>query len=782
MKTVKPFVDLGFYVVPLAGEIRRTKEGKKTGYKFVGAWKELYLENPYEVETDKEAAKIGAMICGKRSGAVSIDCDDQETYEIFKELDPSYDFVFVSAGKKTGGASIIYRMPADWQSLSDFRIHNDSFQLDFISNDNLQFLPTDANRTKVTWTAETLKELPKLREPPKSIINLITNFSELHRKTTSAYNEEGRITQGTVESHYRFLAPFIQSFIKTDKFSNELFRILTPKKGGFRELPQYVDTATLHPDNIPEGMGNAYLSSVAGVLVNDESVSPALFKEFMHKINNMWSRPKPAEEIEALVKYELGRDKWKYNKDWKEKINVVLTEYGTMITVFYDPLTRIYYALDDKLGMSTFDNIDALPRHLNSVVLGDRRYKTSEIYSYLDQKKTVFTPLESFGELPPEQGSPLKRHNMFCRPKTYDILLNPEKFRLEYQKRVPETTIAFFEHLIPDIVTRDYVLRFVLTKLKTLWFSEVILYFLGMTGAGKNLFVDWLAKFTENTAELTKNDDFRMVIEVDLENFLSKYNLWIINALFANLDEYGEKTRSSQEDKQVLAQLKSYTGKEIIQLRSMHRNPTSAYHRCTFILTANENKLSPDLEDRRLVLIETPEKLADAEFVKNFASKSDAIQQLFAEQDAWAYYWATTYKQLSMDEYRTPPQSEFKRRLILKHLPPSKYIAALIKNNDVENLVNLFDSNGLLQELLEEGKFGVISKSLLINVFDVMTDGTGARKAMLDNSLRDFNLVPSKIRMKSKVTYGFHIIGLAKWANGVIMSESGDLLAEEDDE
>ena len=88
MRTVQPFIDLGFYVVPIEGKIERGPDGKKTGFTFKNHWKELYLEEPYSPSETEPVAITGAFITGKTSGAISIDCDNQETFDILKALDP----------------------------------------------------------------------------------------------------------------------------------------------------------------------------------------------------------------------------------------------------------------------------------------------------------------------------------------------------------------------------------------------------------------------------------------------------------------------------------------------------------------------------------------------------------------------------------------------------------------------------------------------------------------------------------------------------------------------
>ncbi len=781
MKTVQSFIDLGMRVVPIINVITRNELGKKVAPKFDGPWKELYLETPYNpIKNNEPIALTGAFITGEKSDAISIDCDNQETYDIFKAFDPEYKFIFESLGKKEGGASIIYALNDELRAIRAFSIHSDGIQLDYQTDNLLQYLPTSGNKSKVEWKAEKFEELPELKEPPNTVINYLKTLSLLNERSKKLTTTTGEVTNYAKEKHYKHLAPFIESFLKTEIFNEELFRILTPSEGGFRELEQYQKEKTLYPNNVPDGMGNAYITSMSGVLVCDKSISAKLFKEFILKVNNMWDNPYPSDKINAMISYQLSRTNWEYDKDWKESVNIVLTEYNTLIKLFYDPLTRIYYAIDNELGISTFNTVDAVPRHLNSIVAGGRKYKTSEIYDYLDSKKVILSAKHSYGNLEPNKYSNLYRFNMFKRSRAYSILINPEAYANEFEGKIPKITNLFFEHLIPDEQIRMYVLQFILTKLVTMQFSEVILYFLGTQGAGKNLFIDWLALLTENLAGKSMNE-YQLVVEVDLENFLSKYNFWILNALFANLDEFGEKTNGGNEDKKILAQLKSYTGKETIQLRTMNNDPIPASHKCTFILTANENRLSPDLEDRRIVVIDTPNSLIESNFVKDLGGKSIAVQALFDEQELWCYYWATNYKQLSKDQYRTPPSTESKRKLIIKHLPPSKRIASIIKFQDKNMLIKLCEDNGLLQELIDDGKYGFISKDLLYDIFSSITAGTMAKNSMVNKELREMNLVPSKIRLGKKITYGFAFNNLKDWASKLIM-EDDILLAKIEEE
>ena len=782
MIDVQPFIDLGFFVVPLHGDITRLENGKKELPAFPNNWREEYTKNFYDPKSKgNAAARTGAFITGKRSSAISIDCDNKETLDMFRALDPEYNFIFHSKGKKSGGGSIIYVLTPDYENLPSFKIHNTVIELDYQTNDLLQFLPTAGNKSKIEWGMNDIADMPELKEPPKAVIVFLRHMHSIQETTKSIVNENGDLTVTAVSNHYKHLAPYIESFLSIGKFAPELFRILTPSDGGFRDLPQYKKERTLHPDNVPDGMGNDYLKSLMGVLVCDNSVSDALFKKMVKAVNKMWTKPLSTAKIDTMIRYQLTRtDKWVYDEDWHDKVSLILTNYGTLVNVFYDPIIRTYYALDTAFGMSLFTHVDQLPKHLNSIVQGGRLFKTNEMFAYLENKKTMMSPILPFGDIPAQDSkTSLGRYNLFCRSQSYDILLNPKDYTEEFADKIPHTTLAFFEHLIPDEIIRDFVIRFLLTKMLTMKFSEVVLYFLGVQGAGKNLLVDWLGEFCKNTSSSTSSESNRTVIDVDKDNFISKYNQWLTYAMFANLDEFGEKTLNTSEDARVLAQLKSYTGKSAFQLRSMNSDPVAAYHFCTFVFTANKNKLSLDLGDRRIVLIDTPYKFEDCDYVIKNGGKSKVIERLFKEQELWAYYWRTNYKLLSDDEYRTPPETPFKKALILKHLNPSKKIAALIKEQLVDAFIELVEQAEMIDDLVLDAPHGKISKDFCKKLFETLTDNPYAKTSMLDTSFKELGIDVKKMRFGGgRNVYGTEFEGLVQWHKNFLPID--DDVSEED--
>ena len=151
MKTIKPFIDLGFHTVPLSGKLERTSDGKKTIPIYEKGWKVKYQD-----EFNEEEAKLGGTITGSISGIIAIDCDSDATYNLFKSLDSDYNFHFVSKGKPAGGGTILYSYPEN-EVIPSFSLQNETINLDFYADNGFVYLPTDANKTKEKWNGDSFE-------------------------------------------------------------------------------------------------------------------------------------------------------------------------------------------------------------------------------------------------------------------------------------------------------------------------------------------------------------------------------------------------------------------------------------------------------------------------------------------------------------------------------------------------------------------------------------------------------------------------------------------------
>ena len=760
MKTIQPFIDLGWYCVPWKGKITRGPNGKKVVPPAGLKWQEECITKRYDPsEYNGVAPATGAVITGPLSGIVSVDCDNEFTYELFRKLDPYYDFVFISRDKPEGGASIIYRFDERLAKLKPFRIHDSvsGIQLDFQSNELLQFLPSAGNESKVEWEAETVQDLPLLKEMPDTVYALLSTFAQAQEKTaTKTSNAQ------TTEKYYKNLAPFVQKFVQSGQFNEQLFRYFTPP--ALRSLPGFKKHGTLHPNEVPEGLGNDYLTYIAGVMVYDSSIDPHLFKEAMHKINALWNEPWPPKRINALIKYELARPEWTYDQDWASKVDYIQTRYESICSIWYDPTAALYYLHDSVVGFSMWEAPDKLTKHLNTIAVTDRLLKTSDILQLAKPCQFVINPLLGPGELPPayESDIQLDQYNLFETGKAYKVLLNPSDYS-EYAGQPPKVTLAYFEHLIPDKTTRDYVLGFLHRKFKTLDFSSTILYFLGVSGSGKSMFGEWLKLFVKNEGPV-QGDEFQLVTPVDAQIFLEKYNNWLKYPLFVLLDELSENLSSAKEAKSVVAKLKTYTGSNELQLRSMHSNASTSTHKCTFVLTANVNSLSLDLDDRRFVIIDTPNKFETADFVFELGGKYNARNLILdsEEQCRFAYWLAIEGPLLSKDEYTTPPLTATKQELIYKYLAPPVKFAEILSRAKNNMLCVLADENMMLEELGEYAEKSAVPKSFILELYEQACVGTNYNKSALEAALRERGVRVSRVRFHGSQQYSYIMPNLAK--------------------
>ncbi|GAG17752.1 unnamed protein product, partial [marine sediment metagenome] len=258
------------------------------------------------------------------------------------------------------------------------------------------------------------------------------------------------------------------------------------------------------------------------------------------------------------------------------------------------------------------------------------------------------------------------------------LVLNNAFAHKNYKK--PTAILNYLKSLIPNDESREYILRFLRTKLTTFKQSPVILYFIGKAGSGKDTFVSLLSKII--------GGDY--VTSPSSKVFLETYNGWTMDKYIVQLDEYGNKVTRAFERQEVLGRLKTYTGSPIIQIRAMRQDGFNYRHSITYILTDNSNPLPIELDDRRFYLIETPNKLSEEKWVKEMGGITKAIDKIDSEVLDFCCYLATDVDNLSPDEYMEPPLTENKEELILSSLPAIKKLTYYIENKKLESLVELF--------------------------------------------------------------------------------------------
>ena len=130
MKTIKPFIDLGWHTVPLKGDLKRLDNGKKTIPQFPKDWKNEYTKN-----LNTEDSNIGGVITGLPSNIIAIDCDNTTSFNLVKSLDPDYKCIFTSIGKKDNNGVIqqagtyIYKYVPELKN--SYKLHNNIISIEY---------------------------------------------------------------------------------------------------------------------------------------------------------------------------------------------------------------------------------------------------------------------------------------------------------------------------------------------------------------------------------------------------------------------------------------------------------------------------------------------------------------------------------------------------------------------------------------------------------------------------------------------------------------------------
>ncbi len=738
-----PFIDLGWRTISLGGELKRLPNGKKTIPIFGKNW----LENAIN-DVEFKPAPLGGVITGKESSIIAIDCDNTVTYNMFKALDPDYDFHFVSVGKKNKAGelqesgTIIYKYTEEL--IDSFKIANGTMELDFLSNSRMTYLPTTANETKQQWSIPRIQDT-ELKPVPSTIIALL--------KSLQIAKEAKPLTTAQVSHHKFNLAPQVEMFVKTGNVAKALFRLLTPYD--FRDCEEYKLQGYVEPKNIEEGRGSEYLSKVSAILGADVSVDVTLYVKAMRELNEQFNDPMVIKRLNATIIHPMcegtstgadGNPIWVEDPNWQDTVMTFLTRYNTVINVFYDYMRRVYYIIDlAEEGVQLFTQINELTNHLNSITF--ERMKPVEVTSGVPNVLADSQPEKLFGF---HTDGVKERFNTFVSTPAYKAFKVPEDYAEYYNK--PTVTLEYLETLVPDVQMRTYLLQFLRRKLDTFEYSPVILYFLGVAGSGKDTFVSLIEDIVGQFS----------LARPTAKIFLEKNNAWILDKLFIQLDEYGDQLVSYNDKQEALGLLKQYTGKPRIAIRVMRTDAYSYDHKVTFIMTSNKNPLMLDVDDRRVALFNTPIIMNQADWLYNAGGLDVAHQKLHNEVCDFCYYLATEITNLNTKDYMTPPVSKDKERLIAESMPIAKRLAYYLKTRNWREFRNIGDRYGpiTLWDRVDQSK---LLECDLVEMYEELKGAESDPRATstMRHAMKDMSFEASRTTMPgNKHGYAYFIPGL----------------------
>lgn len=747
MRNIEPFISLGWYTVPLKGKLERREDGSKTEPGFEKGWR-----LKCSTEKNTKVSALGGTMTGAKSNIIAIDCDNDLTWNLFHSLDPEYDFVFKSKGKlnKDGTlkecGTILYTYNPDFPD--SFSINDDNVALDVYSENGFVYLPTKANKTKVAWKDE---ELPELKELPPQVLSFLK-----HLKDNSKPKLAPQIKQNVLTANC--LAPTVKQFVDSGKFSQGLFRIITPRS--FRDEQQYVTQGFLHPENVPEGRGSEYLSKISAILGADISVDEELYNAAMHDINALWGdSAMDSDRLDATITDGMvsgracidGIPIWQYDENWAQSRCILHTKRQSTIELGFDDHRALYYCVDvANEHVKSFGRDSDLFMYVNTSVLSAP--KKPELVQAMPTLNVTTAPEKPFGFYATDDS--VRTLNLFKRTPELTILDEPENYRQFYKR--PNTLLKFLETLIPEEEMRTYLLQFLKRKLTKFEYSPVMLYFLGVQGSGKDTFVGILEQImgSERVAKPTSKE------------FLEQFNGWMLDSYFVQLDEYGNQLGSRDKD-EALGKLKAYTGKQVISIRQMRTEGYSYKHNVTFISTANKNPFGLESEDRRIALFETPNNLSKADWVHDV---TEVYEKIMAEVKDFAFYLATEVDMLPKAKYMIPPWTDGKHKLIASSMKAGPRLAYILDNGMMDYLTELSELNDC-PKLIKDIKAKRIYSETLEDLYDALTENAG-----------DMRILTKLIRAKGIKVRPTTINNVKKFYYDIKCFEEAPLFGDIDDE
>lgn len=725
---IQPYIDAGWWTVPL-GSITRDEKGEKQ-YKFPKG-------HNCQREFNDIAGQAGTAFCGAQSGITVLDFDDDVLYGIAKKLAPNCTYVAKSdkAGK---GGHLAFNYVKD---LPSKRIRG---KLDILNDGSQVFLVSKGNETKIAevWSLD-------LVDMPEELLELV-NIMIL-----SAGNKEVKLdtspVKGTLNVGYK-LAPMLEN-LEDGKFYPPLFRIITPKD--FRNST-YEKQGYLHPaDPSIASRGSEYLSKIAAILASDITVSEDLFVKTINYINKLWDEPMSQSRLTSTIINRMisgeatddsGNSFWKYNEHWQLEGIVGTTKQGDTFEVFYEPdEAKFIYVNLTKRDFVTFMDKSKVLTHIQ--MLTGRKLSQDDFMTLIKNIQLVTEPTQEYGYFTKDE---YEYFNTFDISNYLAILKKPELLMNDYEE--PSTILKFLETLMPNDRKRTYFLGWLKYKLSTFDYSPLIFLFIGAPGSGKNtLFEDIITPFIGN----------QYVCSPSVDEFTDKFNGWLMNKYFLFLDEFGELARTKSDHEAIKANLKRFTGSGTngsISLRLMHKESFPYTMKGSFIMAANKFPLILDPDDRRLVIIETPNALVNQEWVKELGGTSVLKDKIRHELLHFAYYLATEVPTLSANDYTTLNiKDDEKIKFLIKTSPYHVLIPYLIQQKYFDELYDFLIEKKPDCESVDTWPRGYILVDSLIKDYEAIS---GKEGALIENEMKSRGFKKMMVTYQNQTQRAYEVVGL----------------------
>jgi hypothetical protein len=709
MQSIEPFIEAGYYTVPLNGKsIARNEQGKKHGYSFPQDWQKRCSQTANETHTS-----LGGILTGElgETNIVAIDCDDTETYELFRGLDPENTAVFESIGKikleKDGtqtdlkSCTILYKAIPDLPTSKRLK---GSMDLDWYNGTGMLFLPTEANTTKETWWTDdsntlynhngdpvTIRPMPPL---VAQVLKVVLAKDAPDQTKTVADTQHSRRTKGFLGkllSNYDF-----KELIADQEYVPELTKILTPKE--YRDA-KYLKQGHIHPNDV--GVRHDYLFKIMCILAGDNTVDSDLARDVIMWINCLLDPPRSTKQMESEIIGGIvsgrqlnpqGEPYWQYDENWDSirSWTSITKTGGDLVDIFYDQFNKDYFVYNTYTDhMMIFGARQQLMEHISATSID--QFNQKEVIQDMNNVETLVEPTEDFGYIEDD-----RQFNLFKPTQALRILSDPTLHEDLYKE--PTEFINYMEHFIPDEQQRTYLLQLLRTKLTTFGYSPVVPYIIGIPGSGKGILMTILAKIM---------GDQYVSKEVSGGLFISSFNKgWLENKYFINLNELAEGLQNKSERTKAIGDLKLYTGSEQFQCHGKGKDPYTAPQKAMFIMTANHNPLAVEDNDRRVYYISTPNTFDTSPQCVASKSSRDIYYAITTQIEDIAYWLATEVENLNDNHYTTAPHHAGRNSIIFESLPIAEKLVWALKKKEFKLVEDyLLEPSVLFEHAVEDKVF-----------------------------------------------------------------------------
>lgn len=642
MIKVKNFTSLGIRTMPIGRDGYKLVRDPDTLKKFVvnkdktiipfkeampSDWTESYGKH----RAEHSNTPLGGAICGQLSDLspgeieiIALDCDDLNTWTVFRALDPEYTFHFASIGK--AGGTIVYLLPQELKTTFAYSVKNTTFKLDYMAlresgSNTMVYLPTTANETK-----EVLPENATLGNPPAAIIALIKSLAPTKVVQT------GKVFETTSRLPYN--APLLTKYVAeiraiaeegegfgrqviVSDVAKRVYQVFTPKK--FRSSTHYTKNHWIHPNDDELTPYSEYIVGVSAIAGADPSIDQELYLEFMQALNAQIDVPyKPKRYLdEVLSPMVSGKSKingdpiWQYDDKWDQHSLTVSNQYGELLEYFIDEITpNQYYEYN----------------HTSNILLKIRNLKNlQERLFSIDTKKGDELPSKSLVKkmkLIQEIRTVQQEPGLYINQEGKTVI-NIEKavFSLQilkdpslYPEHISDSNLyaqafdAFLAHLLNNDRESVHFMKQLLAyhgrKLEAI---PIIIYIVGVGGAGKSEFAFILEKlFGSNVTRRPQP-----------KHLTGQWNDFLENCAVLILSETGDASRRDQEG--VKSILKQVTGERTMDISARFkplRNNVPMF--VLPVLLTNTPWYQEDVKDRRLFPIMPTTSLAESPVIAEF--------------------------------------------------------------------------------------------------------------------------------------------------------------------